>query len=143
MQEVEHPEENIQEFIVNVLAQLINFIHLLIPVVVKFSREYPTVFVTLSTLALLYILYRVLMNLYTMAKRLMYLAVILVLIGCYMRGEAFFDDDLPKIGNYLWTHRETIAKTASTTVRFLLLTLQRQVTLTYVHLRNHLETMLQ
>lgn len=140
MQEVEHPEENIQEFIVNVLAQLINFMQLLIPVVVKFSREYPTAFVTLSTLALLYIIYRIIMNLYNMLKRLMYLAIILIVIGCYMRGEAFFDEDIPKLGKYVWLQRGTIQITVTTTVRYLIALIQRQGNVIYLYLRNYLKT---
>lgn len=143
MQEIEHPEENIQAFIVNILAQLINVLHLLIPVVVKFSKEYPTAFVAVSTIIALYILYRMVMNLYTMIKRLMYLAILLVIIGAYMRGEAFFEQDLPKIGNYLWENRETIITTVTTTLQYVAAIVQRQVVVIYFYLRKNLEAALQ
>ncbi|EDO15391.1 hypothetical protein Kpol_1063p1 [Vanderwaltozyma polyspora DSM 70294] len=88
-----HPEEQIQKYISIFLWNIIRIIQFIIPVIASFSKEHPTLFLSLFSLFALYVIYRIFSNIISIIRRLFYILIILFGVFCYLRG---FDQVLGK-----------------------------------------------
>lgn len=141
---VTHPEENIQQLIVGLLSKVINFLQILIPVIVRFSKEYPTAFIVISLIIGRYVVWRCIMSLYAMVRRLFYLSLVLLVVCAYMRGaELFFEHDVPLVANGIWDNRELIKSSVVSTCTYGYKILRQNSIILYYYLKNQLEEAIQ
>lgn len=98
----DHPEQQVQQYISIFLTNIIRFIQLAIPVVTRFSNEQPTLFLAIVSVIAAYIAFRVIRNMFTILKRLLYVLCLLCALFVYLRGfEQFFKYDLPLLYNLI------------------------------------------
>ena len=91
-------ERDAQRYVVSILNFFIIFLQNLVPLVVKFSSNYPRLFLYLTIIIFLYIVWSLLINLIKLIKKLFYLYLIVLIITIHLRGwEQFFMFDLPLI----------------------------------------------
>lgn len=91
-------EVQLAQFIQLVLTRIIRILQVTIPLIARFSAEYPTVFIVLTTMLLAFIVLRVIRNIYTIVRRLIFLSIIVFLVLLYVRGfETVVMFDLPTL----------------------------------------------
>lgn len=91
-------ERDAQRYVVSILNFFIIFLQNLVPLVIKFSSNYPRLFLYLTIIIFLYIVWSLLINLIKLIKKLFYVYLIVLIITIHLRGwEQFFMFDLPLI----------------------------------------------
>ncbi|EJS43297.1 apq12p [Saccharomyces arboricola H-6] len=84
----------------------IDIIQWLIPAITKFSQSHPLIFQLSFILLTLYVFYKLLLNLITLVKRTLYIAMIVSCIGIYIRGsQQFLTVDLLNFYNFVMSNR--------------------------------------
>ncbi|CAR28211.1 hypothetical protein ZYGR_0N07030 [Zygosaccharomyces rouxii] len=79
-------EEKLAQFIQLVLTKLVRIIQVTIPLITRFSSENPTAFIILTLIVLAFIVLRIIRNIYTIVRRLVFLSLIIFLLLLYVRG---------------------------------------------------------
>ena len=88
------------------LKYAIDIIQWLIPAITKFSQSHPLVFQLSFISFTLYVFYNLLMNLITLVKRFLYVALVVSCIGIYLRGsQQFLTVDLMNFYNFAMSNR--------------------------------------
>ncbi|CAI4064729.1 hypothetical protein SKDZ_09G1230 [Saccharomyces kudriavzevii ZP591] len=98
------------QYELSVVTQILKFavdiLQWLIPAITKFSQSHPLVFQLSFIFLTFYVFYKLLMNLITLVKRFLYLALIISCIGIYMRGsQQFLTVDLLNFYNFVMSNR--------------------------------------
>ncbi|GAV54205.1 hypothetical protein ZYGR_0AK07070 [Zygosaccharomyces rouxii] len=89
-------EEKLAQFIQLALTKIIRIIQVAIPLIARFSAENPTAFIVLTTIVLAFIVLRIVRNIYTIVRRLVFLSLIVFLVLLYIRGfDTVLTFDLP------------------------------------------------
>lgn len=88
------------------LKSAIDIIQWLIPAITKFSQSHPLVFQLSFIFLTFYVFYKLLMNLITLVKRFLYVALIVSCIGIYFRGsQQFLTVDLKNFYYFAMSNR--------------------------------------
>ncbi|CAI4039718.1 hypothetical protein SMKI_09G1260 [Saccharomyces mikatae IFO 1815] len=103
-------DANQPQYELSVITQCLKFaidiIQWLIPAITKFSQSHPLIFQLSFIFFTFYIFYKFLMNLITLAKRFLYLVLVISCIGIYMRGsQQFLTVDLLNCYNFVMSNR--------------------------------------
>lgn len=90
----EHPEQQLEEYIALFLTKLVRIIQIVIPLMAKFSKDHPHVFLFFASALVIYVTWRVLCNMLVILKRLGFLLVLLFASFVFLRGfnQVFFQD---------------------------------------------------
>ncbi|QLG73839.1 hypothetical protein HG535_0F03500 [Zygotorulaspora mrakii] len=103
----EHPEQKLEQYIAFFLTKLIRFIQIVIPLIAKFSKEHPNVFLTVSIVLIIYTSWRLICNLATILKRMLFVTLSLFIIFLFLRG---FDQvvfkDMPLLYSLIKQNRD-------------------------------------
>lgn len=79
-------EEKLAQFIQLTLTKIIRIIQVTIPLIARFSAKNPTTFIVLTTVVLAFIVLRIIRNIYTIVRRLVFLSLIVFIFLLYIRG---------------------------------------------------------
>ncbi|CCF57237.1 hypothetical protein KAFR_0C02440 [Kazachstania africana CBS 2517] len=91
-------EQTYEKYVVFILKQIISFLQFSIPLVISFGQRYPYLFLGLTTIFLVYTVWRIVTNIYYIMKKLLLLYLVIVVIFIYLRGvNQFLNYDIPFI----------------------------------------------
>lgn len=90
----EHPEQQLEQYIALILTKLVRIIQIIIPLMAKFSKDHPNVFLFFASALVVYVTWRVLCNTMIILKRLLAIFVILGISFVFLRGfnQVFYRD---------------------------------------------------
>ncbi|KAG0667109.1 hypothetical protein C6P45_005522 [Maudiozyma exigua] len=89
-------EQAYERYVVLVLRSLIQCLQFTIPLVTKFSKENPTVFLAITTLLLLYVAWKIIKNIFIILRRLFFIYMLVLVISIHLRGwDQFISRDVP------------------------------------------------
>lgn len=94
----QHPEQQLEQYIALFLTKIVRIIQIVIPLLARFSKEHPNIFLVLTSVVIIYVAWRIVCNMITILKRLSLVFLILFIISLFLRG---FDQvvygDLPSL----------------------------------------------
>mgnify|MGYP003365482998 CR=1 FL=1 len=97
-------EQAYERYVVLALRYMIQCLQFTIPLVTKFSKENPTVFLTIVTLLLLYVAWKVIKNIFNILRRLFFIYMLVLVISIHLRGwDQFIAKDVPYFYNTVLT----------------------------------------
>lgn len=103
----EHPEQQLQQYIAYFLTKIIRIIQIVIPLIATFSKEHPNVFLVLTFVIVIYMSWRIICNMYTILKRLLFVSVVVLVIFLFLRGfDQVIFKDLPLLFKLLGQNRD-------------------------------------
>ncbi|QLQ80557.1 hypothetical protein HG537_0D05580 [Torulaspora globosa] len=90
----EHPEQQLEQYIALFLTKLVRIIQIIIPLMAKFSKDHPNVFLFFASALVVYVTWRILCNMMIIIKRLFTVFVILGISFLFLRGfnQVFYSD---------------------------------------------------
>lgn len=90
----EHPERQLEQYIALFLTKLVRIIQIVIPLMAKFSKDHPNVFLFFASALVVYVTWRILCNMMVILKRLFTVFVILSVSFVFLRGfnQVFYQD---------------------------------------------------
>lgn len=90
----EHPEQQLEEYIALFLTKLVRIIQIVIPLMAKFSKDHPNVFLVFASALVIYVTWRILCNMVVIVKRLAFVSLLLFASFVFLRGfnQVFFED---------------------------------------------------
>lgn len=90
------PEQQLEYIIGTVLTKTIRILQIVVPLIARFSSQHPTAFLILGGAILVFIVVRIVRNMFTIIRRLLFLLVIALLVLLYVRGfDTVVLNDLP------------------------------------------------
>ncbi|SMN21920.1 similar to Saccharomyces cerevisiae YIL040W APQ12 Protein required for nuclear envelope morphology, nuclear pore complex localization, mRNA export from the nucleus [Maudiozyma saulgeensis] len=93
-------EQTYERYVILTLRYIIQGLQFIIPLVTKFSKENPTVFLIITTLILFYIAWKVIKNIFNILRRLFLLYLLVLVVSIHLRGwEQFIGKDVPYFYN--------------------------------------------
>lgn len=94
----EHPDQQLEQYIALFLTRVVRIIQFVIPLVARFSKEHPTIFLVLASATIIYITWRIMCNMVTILKRLSLVFLILFVLSLFLRGfDQIVYSDLPSL----------------------------------------------
>lgn len=89
-------EQAYERYVVLALRSLIQCLQFTIPLVTKFSKENPTVFLAITTLLLLYVAWKIIKNIFIILRRLFFIYMLVLVVSIHLRGwDQFISKDIP------------------------------------------------
>lgn len=89
-------EQAYERYVVLALRSLIQCLQFTIPLVTKFSKENPTVFLAITTLLLLYVAWKIIKNIFVILRRLFFIYMLVLVVSIHLRGwDQFISKDIP------------------------------------------------
>lgn len=82
----QHPEQQLEQYIALFLTKIVRIIQIVIPLLARFSKEHPNIFLALTSVVIIYVAWRIVCNMITILKRLSLVFLILFIISLYLRG---------------------------------------------------------
>ncbi|CCH60920.1 hypothetical protein TBLA_0D04230 [Henningerozyma blattae CBS 6284] len=88
--------KDVEYFLTNALHYIIQVLQIMIPMIISFSRNYPTLFLVCTGIIFVYVIFSIICRIFTILKRLLFVALILMGFFIYARGsDQFINYDLP------------------------------------------------
>lgn len=91
---MENPEQQLEQYITLFLTKLVRIIQIVIPLMAKFSKDHPNVFLVFASALVIYMTWRVLCNMVIILKRLFMVFVVIGISFVFLRGfnQVFYQD---------------------------------------------------
>lgn len=103
----EHPEQQLEQYIAFFLTKLVRLIQIVIPLMARFSKDHPNVFLIFTSALVVYVTWRVLCNMVVILKRFLFVSLLLFVCFLFLRGfNQVFSKDLPLLYNIVTQNQD-------------------------------------